>query len=589
MASENLLSEGVGNTEKILSKTATDSNYLTENQEIVHHEDQRSVEKLMEEMEALINAEDAGAKHKAFGVLRNLALSKINTETEREKEKHVESGSAELFNWEHPFLAKVNAFAGIFKEKYDIFLKNQEQEQEQNLEIRKEIIERLKNLYTNPEPGVNLFKVIREIKELWANAGKVAKSQFKILNNDYFHHLNQFYVMVDMNKEFLEQEYSHNLEKRRHIISRAKELEQEPIIQKALNELQYLHKLWKEEAEPVAEEFRDQTWEEFKDISNRIHSRKSELSAHIEEEQNRNLEKKNAIISEIEKLTAPEKEANHNHWQKAIKRVEELRIEFLNLGSVPRNLSNQNWTLFKQTLRHFNDTKNKFYKSMKGSQVANLERKEQLIQIAKDNAGSEDWDTVVPLFKKLQEEWKTIGHVPRSQANRVWGEFRDVCNQFFDHYRQKSNDVEEDWKENYSKKKALLEELKAITEAGSIEKIEAIKSQWNAIGKVPRANMSINFEFNKTLKEKLKINKITEFDLKDGNLSDAQIMDKVRKLKNQISDLEAQITTLENNLEFFSNPTRENPLLADTFSKIDEKKEELKSLKVLFHEMISVG
>ena len=42
----------------------------------------------------------------------------------------------------------------------------------------------------------------------------------------------------------------------------------EPVVQKALNELQYLHKLWKEEAEPVAEEFRDSNqFDEFKEIS----------------------------------------------------------------------------------------------------------------------------------------------------------------------------------------------------------------------------------------------------------------------------------------------------------------------------------
>jgi hypothetical protein len=123
-------------------------------------------------------------------------------------------------------------------------------------------------------------------------AGQVAKSEFKILNNNYFHHLNQFYQMLDLNKEFLEQEYSHNLEKRQHIIARAKELENEPVIQKALNELQYLHKLWKEEAEPVAEEFREKTWEEFKEISNKIHERKSELSAAIEKEQKPILKRK---------------------------------------------------------------------------------------------------------------------------------------------------------------------------------------------------------------------------------------------------------------------------------------------------------
>jgi hypothetical protein len=43
---------------------------------------------------------------------------------------------------------------------------------------------------------------------------------------------------------------------------------------------------------------------------------------------------------------------------------------------------------------------------------------------------SEDWDIVVPLFKKLQEDWKKIGHVPRSQTNKVWDDFRKLVTLF---------------------------------------------------------------------------------------------------------------------------------------------------------------
>lgn len=58
---------------------------------------------------------------------------------------------------------------------------------------------------------------------------------------------------VGFKQEYREQEYAHNLEKRKSIISRAEDLlGKNP--SKALNELQYLHQLWKE-AEPVAEEF----------------------------------------------------------------------------------------------------------------------------------------------------------------------------------------------------------------------------------------------------------------------------------------------------------------------------------------------
>lgn len=559
-----------------------------------HHDELDAVAALtlpetLKEMETIINKEDAGAHSRKFNQLKEQANHLVNEETEEKKSEFVAAGNAEEnFNFEHAALAKISGLVNIFREKSDEFHKIQQENQSKNLEERQGIIEKLKTLYTNTEAGTNLFKAIREIKEEWKNAGQVAKSEFKLLNNNYFHHLNQFYEMLNMNREYMEQEYAHNLEKRQHIIDRAKELENESSVQKALNELQYLHKLWKEEAEPVAEEFREKTWEEFREISNRIHERKGELTEQIEKEQNENLEKKNKIIEEIKKLTSPEKAPNHNYWQNAIKKIEDLRTEFLKLGSVPRKISNQNWNEFKTHLRTFNTTKNEFYKGLKNSQQTNLDEKLKLIQTAKDNMLSEDWDITVPLFKKLQDDWKKIGHVPRSMTNKVWDDFREACNTFFNNYREKTNTVNDNWKENYKHKKELLEELKQVgSEDGSVERIEEIKNKWNSIGKVPRDKISINSEFNKTLKEKLKLNKISEYDLKEEGLSENQVTDKARKIKNQIADLEAEISKLENNLGFFSNSSRENPLLKDTFDKIDEKKSQLENMKQSLHQILS--
>lgn len=569
----------------------TEENHQEEDPDAPHHDSiaDLSLADALKEMEKIINSANAGERFREFNALKEKANHTIHDEVEDKKHEYTDAGNAlENFSYEHPSQSKLSGLIHIFREKHDSFQKNQEEEQKKNLDHRQSIIERLKNLYTNSEPGVNLFKSIREIKEEWSNAGQVAKSEFKILNNNYFHHLNQFYQMLDLNKEFLEQEYSHNLEKRQHIIARAKELENEPAVQKALNELQYLHKLWKEEAEPVSEEFREKTWEEFKEISNKIHERKTELSAAIETEQNANLEKKNEIIAEIKNLSEPKDNPNHTYWQNSIKRVEDLRSEFLKTGSVPRKLSNNNWNDFKSILRAFNTTKNNYYKSLKGSQQQNLDEKMKLIQTAKDNMLSEDWELAVALFKKLQEDWKKIGHVPKSMTNKIWDEFRDACNTFFNNYREKSSASTDNWKENYKLKKDLLEELKTISdEEGSIEKIEAIKSSWNNIGKVPRDKMAINSEFNKTLREKLKLNKINELELKEDGLSENQLTDKARKIKSQISDLEAEIVKLENNLSFFKNPSRENPLLRDTYNTIDDKKAHLETLKQNLHSIIA--
>ena len=57
--------------------------------------------------------------------------------------------------------------------------------------------------------------------------------------------------------------------------------------------------------------------------------------------------------------------------------------------------------------------------------------------------------------------------------------------------------------------------------------------------------MAINTEFNKTMREKLRLNKINEFDLKEEGLTESQLTDKARKIKNQVADLEAEIVKLE--------------------------------------------
>ena len=575
------IQEGANDNKKSLSHKV-DQHFSTKNSGL-------SLEEILIRLEKIINTKEVKEFAKEFSALRNEALQFINQETEKMKATHIEAGNPEEdFSWEHPQLAKLSGLNNIFKKKYNEFRKELEEELEKNKQTRLEIIEKLKNLYLNSDLETNLFKEIRKIKEEWANAGQVAKNEFKLINNNYFYHLNQFYELLNLNKEYLEQEYAHNLEKRRQIISRAKELLEEPVIQKALNELQYLHKLWKEEAEPVAEELRESTWEEFKAISNEVHNRKAQLTEQIEKSQEENLIRKNQIIEEIKRLIEESKDKGHDFWQKAISKVDKLRQEFLNTGSVSKAFSNKNWSEFNSVLKEFNTIKNNFYKDLKALQSANLKAKKALIKIAKDNVNSEDWEAGLTLFKKLQEDWKKIGHVPRSASNKIWEEFHNACNTFFANFREKTNAESENWKMNFKAKSALLEELKILTdEEGSITKIERIKNEWNAIGKVPKEKIAINREFNKVLKEKLKLNNISVFDINETSLPEDKLTEKARKIKKQIADLEAEVVKMENNINFFNNATRENPLLQESFTKIDEKKAQIEALKKSLHNIIS--
>lgn len=543
-----------------------------------------TVEELLGAMQGFVKENNPGVLNSTFFLHQREALRKIQ-ETEAEaKQSFLENGGTEEhFVFESKDLDVLNQTTKDFRAQYDVFIAKKLQDQEKNLEERRQIIERLKKLYTNPEIGTNYFKEIRAIKDAWRNAGQVNKNNYKLLNEDYYFHLGQFNEMLALNREYLEQEYAHNLQTRRSLIEAARKLQDEPLIQKALNDLQFLHKTWKEEAEPVAEEFRESTWEEFKEISNKIHDRKAELNVEQEAEREANYQRKEEIIKAISALK-PAENANHNDWQNALKKIQELREEFFGITRVPRAKSEDQWQRFKNLLKGITSEKNKFYKDQKASFQKNIDEKQRLIDLAKANQNPENWDTAVQLFKQMQNDWKNSGAVPRSLSNKLWFEFKDLCNTFFENFRQAKSEGGDNWKENLSKKTALLERLSTL-ESGDADVLKSIQAEWDGIGKVPRENTSINTEFRQKINAKAKEWGITmpKAAQQSQNLS---AHDAVKRLKTQISELEMKISNLENNLNFFSNPTRENPLLADTYAKLDEDRKKMDAYKAELKELI---
>ncbi|WP_128330950.1 DUF349 domain-containing protein [Apibacter sp. HY039] len=523
-------------------------------------------------------------------------------ETDR-KQKFLDEGGEELsYQPDNSIKTKFNSLYHDYKTKLSSHYKDIEQKEQINLDKRLQIIEELKELYTTPIESIgSFFKKFRNIKERWHEAGKIPKSKAGDVFRTYFHHLDNTHDFIRMNKELEELDYAHNLEQRKAIIGRAEELVTEPSVQKALNELQYLHKLWKEQAEPVAEEFRETTWQEFKAITQKIHTRKAELFEKIKEEQQANLEKKQFIIAELKKIvsvTTPD----HSFWQNNVKKIEQLREEFFSTGRTPKEFSSETWGSFKDLLHDINTKKNTFYKDLKKIQQENLKKKNDLLEIAKSNKDSEDWDVALNLYKKIQNEWKNIGHVPRKYSDKLWNEFRENCNYFFDKYKQRNSKTNEEWIENLEKKQALLSELDSLSELSkdeALNKINEYSIRWNSIGKVPRENMDINKEFNQSIKKLIK-----QFDIQKNVIDEMQLNIKVenykqakddrrldedlRKMKKQMQDLEHEVVQLENNLSFFSNAKQDNPLLQNTLNNIESKKIKLEELKQTYSKLINL-
>jgi hypothetical protein len=397
-------------------------------------------------------------------------------------------------------------------------------------------------------------------------------------------------------------DFKHNLEQKLKIIDRAEELTQENDTNRALRELQMLHKMWKEELGPVAKEFREVIWDRFSEATKKIHDLRQAYYDQLDQEYEKNLEQKQEICAKIKILVEAQYTA-HSQWQQKIKELNTLRDEFFKVGKVPREKNESTWSDFKQNVRQFNRNKNAYYKGLKKEQYDNLEKKKELIKIADDNKDSEDFKATTALMKKIQADWKKVGHVPRKDSDKVWKQFKAACNHYFDRLHTSNNEENAEENKAFDQKKEILDGLKSYEFSGDkktdLSKIKAAIEDWKNIGKVPYNKRFIEGKFNKLLDQlfsKLDIDRnkaeMMKYENKLQALNNADDDAKLRNehyfLTKKVQETKDEIRQLENNLQFFANVNTDNPLVKAVHKNIQDQKDQLEVWKEKLEKIKSI-
>ncbi len=553
-----------------------------------------SEKELVAELERLLKTKSIQELKHDVEEIRTEFNSKFNEQLEQKKEEFLaEGGNIIDFHYTTPLKKDFNSLYFDYKEKRNNHYKNLKKDLQGNLDKRWELIEELKGLLSAEENINTTYKHFKDIQEKWHVAGAIPRDKYNTVWNTYHHHVENFYDFLHLNREFRDMDFKHNLDSKLKLITRAEELAQEEDINKAFRELQMLHKMWKEDIGPVAKEYRDEVWDKFSEATKIIHDKRQDQLQELEKEFENNYEKKKQLIEEI-KQVAEEAKPSHQGWQNAIKKVQELRDAYFNTGRVPRANNKEIWKAFKDVTGNFNHLKNSFYKDQKKEQYTNLEKKRELIKTADEYKDSEDFDATTPLMKKIQDEWKNIGHVPRKDSDKVWKQFKKACNHYFDRLHAQKNEANKEETVNYESKQAILEKLSTFELSGDHKTdIKAIKDTitvWKEIGRVPYNKRQIEQKFNKTLDalfSKLDLGKKeTELIKFDNKLNTLVNREDERKLQNEhffiskkIDETKDEIRQLENNLGFFHHVDENNPLVKEVHKNIARQKEQLEVWK----------
>ena len=536
------------------------------------------IPELVAAFEQLAKSEDRMQRAKEADAIKSAFYKKL---IKAKSEAGIEPESAE----ENPFTGIEEAFKAYynaFKKEKAEYNKAQEAERERNLALKQAVIEDLKQLLEKQEDVKVTFPEFRSIQDRWKAVGPVPVQNFRNLNETYQLYVEQFYDMVNINRELRDLDFKKNLEAKTAFCEEAEALAQRSDVVEAFRELQKLHEQWKDYG-PVEKQYRESIWERFKAATAVINRNYQAHFEGLKEQQEANLVAKTALCEKAEAIAAAEM-ANANEWNAATKTLEEIQKEWRGIGFASKKDNQKIYDRFRAACDAFFARKKDFYAGFKESINENLARKLAICEQAEALKDSTDWKATADTLIDLQKQWKEIGAVPRQKSDALWKRFRAACDSFFEARDKQPKDAN-DYYGNLKAKQRLIAEINAYELSGDAEADAEAGSKfsesWQAIGFVP-------------FKEKDRIAQayreaMAKFNAGRGasrrQRPERTPMTEKERLVKKYNQLEQDIVTYENNLGFFARSKNAEPLIRQMEERIAKAKEELRSLEAEIRSM----
>ena len=473
-------------------------------------------------------------------------------------------------------------------------MKNMEDEKEENLEIKYQIIEDIKSLVNRKESINKTFQDFRDLQQKWRDTGLVPQSKLKDLWETYHHHVENFYDYIKINKELRDLDLKKNMEAKINLCEKAEELLVEPSVIKSFNILQKYHEQWREIG-PVPRDKKDELWERFRAVTSKINRKHQDYFEDRKDDQKKNLDAKIALCEKAEEIASLEMDT-HKEWDEKSRELIGLQKIWRTVGFAPKKENNRVYERFRIACDQFFDAKREFYSQSKEEQQDNLQLKTDLCVQAEALKDRNDWKKTTDEFIRIQKKWKEIGPVPRKQSEVIWKRFRSACDYFFEQKSEHFSTVDHEHVENLALKKALIEEIKNYRmtkdEDADLVQMRDFQRRWTEIGHVPfKEKDKIQAEFRKVINahfDHLKIDDhkrdMLKFKSKMSNFSESHKgHNKMRferdKYLSRMKQLESDLALLNNNIGFFANTKNAESLIEDVNKKIQDTIEKIELLK----------
>ena len=480
----------------------------------------------------------------------------------------------------------------VIKDKRAHLHEQMEKEKQANYEKELEIIEKIKNMATSPDEANKSYNDFKQLQQEWKNIKAVPAEKSNELWRNYQLYVEQFYDLLNLNREAREYDFKKNLEIKTALCEKAEKLAEETDVISAFHQLQELHQEFRETG-PVEKDLRDSIWARFKAASTVINKEHQQHFEDLRKQEEDNLAKKTTLCEKVESI-AKEDYAKSSEWEKQTEDIKGIQAEWKTIGFAPQKMNVKIFERFRAACDEFFGKKAEFFKVLKEKYTENIEKKKALVEEAKSLTDSTDWKETSKKLIELQKEWKTIGMVPKKISDHLWEDFTTACNHFFEARKTVNNGAHTEEHANLSKKKEIINKLKELSEnAGEDiqDEVQKLIDEYNAVGHVPYKDKDKIYEAYHDVLDKLYKDlhisiakrRLDNFknNLQNVAKSGGEALDNERsRLMRRYEGLKQEINTYENNLGFLNVSSKKgNTLIEEMNRKVEKLKDDLKLVK----------
>lgn len=464
---------------------------------------------------------------------------------------------------------------------------------EEAIEFKNQLNQRLDSILKTDVKNLGKnFKIASEVQDLWKSAKHKGTKELHDLEVQYKAKLDEFYYKAKIVKDSIELDYEKNKQAKDKVIEKILTLKDETNVRNLEQKIRQYEKEWFRVG-PVKKDIREESKQQLEDAVATLQPTLDKLYENEKDLLAENLKKKISICEQLNDVLGKEFKSP-KQFQQASDTVIQLQSSWKEIGRSDEN--DRIWEVFRSACDNFFNAKRDFFKNLADNRKVNKQAKLELIAKAEEVKESTDWKKISNYLVGLQKEWKAVGPAHPSEDQKLWVQFRSICDTFFDARSAHYKDQDKEYDENLRLKKEVIQRLETFALTGNsrddIKQLQAFEKEYSAIGFVPfKQKDKIHRAFFETLntfydtlnvdrkdKEKMRLETRIK-SMATGNKPERTLNFEENKIRQQIGEVRQQLASYANNVSF-TKGNENNPFVKSIKKNIKDAERELENLKL---------